>query len=224
MVGASALWGAKPISEHRSKAMNESPASRCRRFTAVIATIALGAVAGCGNAHVFSVDPGHIDPDVLATAAAGLDGADVQLRRYSTGCDANTPEPLTAKVGDGMEFTADQMKALPSPCPASPNPGVEVQVERRSLIFDFSNVERVGVFPEFEFEGYLLDISREDGPQLVLAVVDRQLTNVDVENEDLAYDHDHLEVNFAGATFDSDGFVKIDLFFAHVAPRTGDAE
>jgi len=204
--------------------MNESPTSTCRRLAAVIATIALGALAGCGNARVFSLDPGHIDPDVAGTAAAGMAGADVQLRRYSTGCDATTPEPLTAKVGDGMEFTADQLKALPSPCPESPNPGVEVQVERRSIIFDFSNVERVGVFPESEFEGYLLDISREDGPQLVLAVVDRQLTNVDVENEDLSYDYEHLEVNFAGATFDSDSFVKIDLFFAHVAPRTGNAE
>jgi hypothetical protein len=210
-----ARFGAKQIPTEE-KVMNKSLASVLHKAT--IAACTLGALAGCGDAHVFKLDPGDIDPDSAGSLAAGIDGADVELRRYSTGCHAAASEPLTAKVSDGTEFTADQVKSLAAPCPESPNPGVEVQVERRSLIFDFSNVEQPGRFPASEFEGYILDISRgQNAPLLVYAVIDHKLSNVDIDNEALSYDHDFLEVNFTGTRYDSTTFVKIDLFFIETA-------
>jgi hypothetical protein len=184
----------------------------------VITTIALAALGGCGDAHTFKVDSGHFDRGSAAEVGAALDGADVQLSRYSTSCDAGTVEPLVAKVGDGVGFTGDQVKTLASPCLEAPSPAIEIQVERHSVVFDFSNVERAGTFPKAEFEGFLLDIAQDTETWLlVAAVVNRQVTNMDLENEDLSYDYDHLEVNFAGAGYDSNSFVKIDLYFVAVA-------
>ena len=51
---------------------------------------------------------------------------------------------------------------------------------------------------------------------LRLAIIDRQLTNVDHEPDDLVADNDHLEVNFARAEYDANSFVKMDPFFVAV--------
>ncbi len=197
--------------------MNELPICACRRFAAVITTIALTALVGCGDSHTFKINSGHIDPSSVAAVGAAIDGAEVRLSRYSTGCDAGTAEPLVAKVGDGVGFTADQVKTLASPCLEAPSPGIEIQVEGRSVIFDFANIEQSGVFPEAEFEGFILDLAEATETSfLMFAIIDRQLTNVDLEPDDLFSDYDHLEVNFAGAEYDANSFVKIDLFFAAV--------
>jgi hypothetical protein len=209
----------RPLGPHGSTGgediMNSSATITFRKSIAVLVTSMLGTLAGCGDAHGFNVDPGHIDPDSVAHLAAGIDGVDVWLHRYSTGCNAKASAPLTATVSDDMEFSSEQVKTLAPPCVDSPTPGVAVQLERRSIIFDFSNVEGSETFPDSEFEGYIIDLSRDDGrPVLMLAVVDRQLSTLDLQNEDLSHDYGHLELNFAGTTYDSGSYVKIDLFFA----------
>lgn len=50
----------------------------------------------------------------------------------------------------------------------------------------------------------------------ILAIIDCQLTNVDLEPDDLFSDYDHPEVNLARAEYDASSFVKIDLFFVAV--------
>ncbi|TFH26131.1 MAG: hypothetical protein E4H00_11005, partial [Myxococcales bacterium] len=136
--------------------MNESPTSACQRFAAAVTIIALGAVVGCGDAHVFKIDSGHLDPSTIDVASTAVDGADVQLSRYSATCGADTMEPLLAKIGDGVGFTGEQVESLTPPCLDPPTPGIDIQVERHSIVFDFSNIEIAGAFPEASFEGFLL--------------------------------------------------------------------
>lgn len=198
--------------------MEKSLAITSRKAATVAFAITLGVLAGCGNAHTFSLDPGQLEADARVVPLAGIEGADVELRRYATGCDAKTPDPIVAKVGDGTEFSAEQVGSLSAPCPESPSPDVDIQIEHRTLVFDFSNVEQSAGFPASEFDGYILDIAADnDGLVLVQALIDRDATTLDLEEEALSYDESHLEVNFAGATYDSSGFVKIDLFFADLS-------
>jgi hypothetical protein len=173
---------------------------------------ALGLLVGC-----FSLDPGHVDSTGPGSVTC-IDGVEVELLRYSTRCERPSTKSLVAEVGVGMEFSADQVRTLDSPCAESPNPGVEIQVEHSSLIFDFSNVANPGRFPVADFEGYVLDIlPGEDNAHLVRATVDSEANSLGVEDADLWYDFNRLEVNFEGISYDEGGFVRINLWFVSAA-------
>ena len=179
---------------------------------------------GPGRALLFSVliasacgdaSDGEFSPAVVSPAA--LDGADVHLLRDSTRCSAPAPTHLVAKMGAGIEFSADNAQPLASPCLDDANPGVEVDIENGSVVFDFSNVESQGRFPDAAFEGYVLYFARKCGdPIFTSATVDREVSNVDVGNGDIRTHFDRLKVNFAGVAYDPSSFLKIDLAWANV--------
>jgi len=178
---------------------------------------ALGLLVGCGDTHVFSLDPGSVDPGPTDGVVACLDGAEIELIRYSTLCERASSKSLVAEIGDGMEFSADQVRALESPCAEGPSPGVEIHVEHSSLIFDFSNVTGPGRFPKADFEGYMIDVAlNEDSALLLAATVDTEANSIGLENADISSDRRHIEVNFEDLSYDERGFVKIHLWFASV--------
>lgn len=183
-----------------------------RKLAELVLGCGLGLLVGC-----FSIDPGHVDstgPDSVTC----IDGVAIELLRDSTRCERPSTKSLVAEVGDGMEFSADQVRTLDSPCAESPNPGVEIQVEHASLIFDFSNVANPGRFPAADFEGYVLDIlPGEDNAHLVRATVDSEANSLGMEDADLWFDFDRLEVNFEGISYDEGGFVRINLWFVPAA-------
>lgn len=183
----------------------------CASFVLVSA---LGLLAGC----LYSGDPGHIEAD--PSAVASMEGVRVELIRYSTGCDSAESQGLIVEVGPGVEYPAEAVRALKANCALVPNPGVEVHVEDRAVVFDFSNVAEPGRFPDGEFEGYILDMARTaDAPLLLAALVDRQMTTLDVVQDDLSFDHDRLAVNLAGRTFDPNSFLRVALYLVEVPDR-----
>ena len=147
-----------------------------------------------------------------------MDGVRVELIRHSTGCDSTESQGLIVEVGPWLEYSAEAVSELKANCSLALNPGVEVHVEDSSVVFDFSNVAEPGRFPDGEFEGYILDMVRTaDAPVLVAALVDWQMTTLDVGQEDLSYDQDRLAVNFAGRAFDSNSFLRVDLYLTGVS-------
>ncbi len=178
-----------------------------RRFAPVVLLSALGHLTGC----LFLGDPGHIsaDPD----AAASMEGVRVELIRHSSGCDSAESKGLVVEVGPGLEFPADAVRALQPNCELAINPGVEVHIEDRAVILDFSSVAEHGHFPDNEFEGYILDIVRTaDAPFMGIALLDSQATTLNVVQGDLSFDRDRVAINLAGRDFDSNSFLKINLF------------
>jgi len=198
-------------------AMQNTITTRPRRAAALILGSALGLLAGCG----FSLDPGHIDPSSIDDPGC-LEGAQLELVRHSTRCEQKNSKSVRAEVGDAMEFSAEQVRSLESPCTEGPNPGIEIHLDHGigSLIFDFSNVAQADRFPNADFEGYTIDIVlRDHNALLVGARVDAEETNVEVENIDISFDPTRIEVNFEGVSYDDRGFVKIDLHFSSAGPR-----
>jgi hypothetical protein len=179
----------------------------------------LGAFAAC-----YSLNPGHIDPDTLGPRAS-LGGLEVKLLRYATDCDSKASVPLVARVRDGCEFPGHQVKLLGSSCAEAPSPGVDVYVEERHVIFDFSNVAEPGRFTDTDFDGYIIDILRpKGGPAIVGMGVDEAMTTVDIDSGTLSHDYDHLEVNFQGVSYDRDSFVKINLWLVNLELRADDVQ
>jgi len=168
---------------------------------------ALAGSSGC----MYSLDPGELPED--SSAAATMEGVRVELIRHSAGCGNAESEGFIAEVGPGLEYPADVVKTIEAACPRVILPEVEVHVEDRAVVFDFSNVTEPGRFPEGEFEGYILDMVRtEDAPMLVAGAVDWNVTTIDVYEDDLRLDRDRLAVNLAGLEFDSTSMIKIDLY------------
>lgn len=202
--------------------MDTSSAIRMRWLKTLAGMATLGVLAGCGDVHTFKLSPGHIESDSLSEYVSSIDGADIHLQRHSTACGTTPSEALVAKVGDGIEFTADDTTSFGFSCPHSPLPGVEVSLDHRSVIFDFSNVDEPGRFLNADFDGYALRISHEERAlELVYAWVD-PMTSMDVQNEDLSYDHDRLYINFASDSYDWTGFVRVNLLFAE--PRLEESD
>jgi hypothetical protein len=173
----------------------------------------LGLLVGCGDIHTYSLNPNPVPvPD--SESVLCLDGAEIELLRHSTRCENESAKSLVAEVGDGMEFSSDRVSTLEPPCAQSPSPGVEIHIEDTSLIFDFSNVGAPGRFPTADFEGYVFNISfHEDNVRLLAAAVDSKASTIDLENADLSFEFDRIEVNFESISYDDTGFIKIDLWF-----------
>ncbi len=97
------------------------------------------------------------------------------------------------------------------PCPKGMAPDVEMYLSPRSVIFDFSNVQEPGTFADVDFEGFVLELAAGSETPILLAAIDLDATTLDVGRDAVTHDEHHLDVNFAGVSYDSDDFVKIDL-------------
>lgn len=187
------------------------------RPTVLIFIGVLGVLAAC-----LAVEASHLDPDTFDPRAS-LDDLEVKLLRYSTHCDSKASAPLVAKVGDGCEFPGDEVKTLGSSC--APSPRVDVHVEERHVIFDFSNVAEPGGFTRPDFDGYIIDVLRpKGGPAIVGMYVDDDMTTVDIDSVTLSHDYDQLEVNFQDVSYDHDSFVKISLWLVNMELRADDVQ
>lgn len=184
--------------------MKKNISAMLRKCASLAPVSALGLAAGC----LYMGDPGRLPAD--ASVAASMDGVRVELIRHSTGCDSTESQSLIVEVGPGLEYPAEAVRALKGNCPQVLNPGVEVHVEENAVVFDFSNVAEPGRFPDGEFEGYMLDIVRTaDAPVLISALVDLQMSTLDVFEGDLSFDGD-------GLAFDSKSVLRVDLYLVSV--------
>ena len=195
--------------------MKKNAHAMLRACSSLVFVSALGLPAGC----LYMGDPGHIEVD--PSAVVSMEGERLALIRHSTGCGSSESEGLIVEVGPWVEYSADAVSALKASCERAPHPGVEVHVDGNAVVFDFSNVAAPGRFPAGEFEGYILDMVRTaDAPVLIAALVDWKMTTMDLIQDDLTYDHDRLALNLAGLSFDSNSFVRLELYLAEVSEPT----
>lgn len=189
-----------------------------RKCTVPILVSALGLLTGC----LYAGDPGHIEFD--PSKAVSMAGVRVELIRHSTGCASAESQGLIAEVGPWVEYPAEAVSALKANCSLANNPGVEVHIEDNAVVFDFSNVEEPGRFPDSEFEGYILELVRTaEAPVLMAALIDSKMSTLDIFQDDLSYDQDRLQVNLAGHAFTSGSLLRIQLYLAQ-ASNPADAD
>ena len=171
--------------------------------------VTLGLFAGCGD---YPIDSSTESVDIEPRGSSvGLLGRTVYLRRRSSSCGAPVSNPLV-EVGAGVEYTSEQTRGLGSPCSGAPSPAVEISVEGQSLIFDFSDVDQAGVFPEAEFEGYELAFARRCGDIVLGGVsVDTQHSTMAASEVRASHHYDRVDVDFQGTGYDHTSFLKIDL-------------
>jgi hypothetical protein len=155
----------------------------------VLLLVATEALSGCGSSREFSRD----ELRLLSKSNLGsrIDSEMVSAEFHSTRCE----------------------RAEADACPNSPTPEVEVHVEDRSIVFDFSNVQAPGVFADAEFEGFVADLTHPDR-SVLYATVNATFTNVDLGPDAVVYDRGGVELNLAGVAYDSTTFIRVDLLVA----------
>ena len=157
------------------------------RTAALLLVAIIGTLSGCGEGGLFS--RGELSRHLDMRLGSAIDSTKATLSYLSTRC------------GDDAAVS----------CPKGMAPAVEIHIEDRSVIFDFSNVSEPGTFAEVDFEGFALEIAAEANTPVLFARIDTDATNLDMADDALTYDRGGFDVNFAAVAYDSDSLVKIDL-------------
>ena len=173
----------------------------------------LSVLCACGD-----VDAYRANPDGWGETHALVDwnGTIVELHHETLPCETVASECLSAFVGDHMEFDGFDVKGLKDDCSRGVEAAVAVDVQARSIVFDFSNVGGPSVFRGGDFNGYVIQEILGAAPEVVAAQVDRAVSTLDLDDRDIILEGSTVRANFVGHAFDETDFVKIDLVFAEV--------
>jgi len=129
-----------------------------------------------------------------------------QLRERMGSAEVDVLEYTVCKVEGTRDSTAG--------CEGVSGTGIEVFVDGKSVIFDFSNVAKSGKISETGFEGYVLSITEHSRvPPILEAVVDAAKSRISSPNIDVRFDDENVAVNFQGLDYDDSTFIKVDLVF-----------
>ena len=176
---------------------------------------ALLLTASCGDGtYALSTsswpEPGEVHP------LPDLEGSIVELARRSSRCNQDPLHGLVALVGSHMEFPGETVTKLKSPCAGGHEVRVDIDLEGRSILYDFSNVVAAQRFPNADFEGFVVTDMYGSVAAFRGVSIDRTVSTMDVRDEAISVRAHSVSVNLAGVAFDPTSFLKIDLLLENV--------
>jgi len=175
------------------------------------AVAALGLVAACGDVDSFKFrSSGWGDTEPLVD----WNGTLVQLVRVTVPCAAQDSEGLIVPVSTHMEFPGERVATLKASCSVGVEAEVSIDIEGRSIIYDFSSVTAAGVFTAAKFNGYVFTDIASSAPEIVGATIDRGVSTLQLDEDALQAEGRVVRANFEGVSFEETDFLKIDLVFA----------
>ena len=181
------------------------------QWPALAVAVALGLVTACGDVDTFKIRTsgwGETEPLV------DWNGTLVQLVRATMPCASQNSEGMIVPVGTHMEFPGERVAALKSSCSVDVEAEVSIDVEGRSIIYDFSSVTAAGVFTATNFNGYVFTDMARSAPEIVGATIDQSVSTLQLDDDALQAEGRVVRANFEGVLFDETSFLKIDLLFA----------
>lgn len=179
----------------------------------MVAVAAASVLSACGDVDTFKLSP---DSWPETQPLADWNGTLIELHHETLPCETVASECLSSFVGQHMEFEGFDVKGLKSDCSRGAEAAVAVDVQGRSIIFDFSNVDRPGVFRRSEFNGYIVHEMLGAAPEILVAQLDPEVSTLELDPDDIVIEGSTIRANFEGHAFDETDFVKIDLVFAEV--------
>lgn len=178
------------------------------------AAAALTLATACGDVSTFKLQTsewGETQP------LSDWNSTFVQLTRSAATCVSENvseeSEGLLAPVGSHVEFPGEEVAALKSGCANDVAAEVSIDVEGRSIIYDFSSVSNAGVFTTDGFNGYVFAEVANAAPKIARATIDHELSTMQLDDGAIETEGHALRIDFAGMEFDATDFLKIDLAF-----------
>lgn len=178
----------------------------------VIAAVAVVFIAAkCGDVHAFQIRSSDWDDSADGSPLSTLNGAIVQLEHVSSRCDDGVSDGLIALVGSDMEFPGESVVEIEPPCVDGRAVPLDVDVEGRSIVYDFCNVAGAGTFPQAEFEGFVVTDTFHLVAPIRSVTIDRDKSTMNVSDAAISFDEHTVWVNLAGLEYDETCRVKLDL-------------
>ena len=182
------------------------------RVGTVIAAVAVVFIAAnCGDVHAFKIRPSDWDDSADRSPLSTLNGAIVQLEHVSSRCDDGVSDDLIALVGSDMEFPGESVVEIEPPCVDGWAVQLDVDMEGRSIVYDFGNVAAAGRFPEAEFEGFVVTDTFHLLAPIRSVTIDRDNSTMNMSDAAISFDEHTVWVNLAGLEYDETCRVKLDL-------------
>lgn len=182
------------------------------RVARVIAAVAVVFIAAkCGDLDAFKISPSDWDDSADRSPLSTLDGAIVQLEHMSSRCDDGVSDGLIALVGPDMEFPGESVVEIEPPCVDGRAVQLDVDVEGRSIVYDFCNVAAAGTFPQAEFEGFVVTDTLHLVAPIRSVTIDRDKSTMNMSDAAISFDEHTVWVNLAGLEYDETCRVKLDL-------------
>jgi len=176
---------------------------------------ALLLITACGDATYKVTTSGWGEPEEVRLFP-DLEGSIVELARLSSRCNQDPSHSLVALVGSHMEFPGETVTQLKSPCAGGHEVRVDIDLEGRSILYDFSNVVAAQRFPNADFEGFVVTDMYHSVAAFRGVSIDRTVSTMVVPDEAISVRAHSLSVNLAGVAFDPTSFLKIDLVLENV--------
>ena len=138
------------------------------------------------------------------TSNSNFLGAELQYQTYSPNFDTPIGDPLTATVGDGIEFDLG--------IGGNGITGGFVDIRENSIVYEVDFTED-SFFTEAEFNGFvILDVSNSL-PAIENITIDPSGTTLDISEFDLVFTEDGLAVNLEGIPFSDGDTLQLNVDF-----------
>ena len=151
---------------------------------------------------------GDTEPDPpVNNSGSNFIGAELEYQTYSPNIDTPVGEPLTAVVGDGVEFNLGVGDDTLT--------GGFVDITENSIVYEVDSTQ-FSSFLEAEFNGFtILDLT-DNLPAIENVTIDESNTTIGIDASRLVFTEDGVAVNVQGLTFNDGDTIKLDVDFADV--------
>ena len=156
-----------------------------------------------------------------SSTLTNFEGAEIQYQAFYPDLETPRSEPITAIVGDGVEFPADEVLS-------SDNPGDNIFIADEniditggvagegSIIYEIGEDQTPATLLSGDFNaGVFTDVSG-DLPAIENVTLDESATTFGLESSDLTFTEDTIVVNFESLDIEPGLTAKIDVDFADI--------
>ena len=173
--------------------------------------------------YMIELADGEAEADIdFSTAPIFRDdftGAELQVQAFSPDLNTPTTTPITATVGDGVEFDDLPARAVADADVADINDAdvadINIDVSSNRIIFTVD--ETAGAFETGDFSGYRF-IDSSNSLESITSVTINPASSLAVSDFRLTFTADLIEINLAGVSYEQSDNLILDVEFASNTP------
>ena len=145
-----------------------------------------------------------------------IDGVEIQLGQFAPNLETPVTEPLTAVIGDDVEFSfgeteSDDITGEPTSSQIDIISGAPGQA---SIVYQIGSSQPEDTFDAAEFNGLVFGDSSGDLPPIENVTLNESVTTIGLDSSDVIFSEDLIAINFESVTLEPGLTARFDIDFA----------
>ena len=148
-----------------------------------------------------------------------LDGVEIQLEQFAPNLETLVTEPLTAVIGDDVEFSFGEIESGDITGTETGNSQIDIisgALGQASIIYEVGSFQPETTFDAGEFNGLVFSDLTGDLPTIENVTLDESATTIGLDSSDLTFTEDTISINFESLDVEPGLMAKFDIDFADV--------